>query len=300
MTEKAHQTAKLHRIQIARGAWLEDAKRIEYDVFHTHGYVPTRQSRRLQEYQSFDSQSVFIVATDENDSVIGVLRVIVGPPFKTLLDLETEIGWLQTLTNEPSLEIGTLAVDDNVGDKTDVMLGLIAFAYNWSGRAVVRHWWLATLDSRLIRVLSSKLGCKITRMGPQVDYMGSPCTPVVFDLSEHGESSWNKVLHPYQKHFQGASVAAPLPAGGGGRWRSVECSVLMPMDATPKHATQWKPAMRSSTNSLCNLAWTNRLRPLYFERTARSIPTRQVSAPGWQLCSQGFNFTRFQESDLFQ
>jgi N-acyl-L-homoserine lactone synthetase len=145
---------------------------------------PLDCSARL-ETDEYDSLALHFLALD-GDTPIGTVRLLLGArqplPAADYLDLDA-LG----LDTREVAEVSRLAIQ-KTGRSSDlrVFLGLTRCIWEW-GMDNSMAAWLAIADVSLFRLLE-RLGMPVLASADHIDYLGSRCVPVAFDLARTGEA----------------------------------------------------------------------------------------------------------------
>lgn len=135
------------------------------------------------EVDEYDDLAVHFLAL-EGDVPVGTCRLLLGDrqhlPAADYLDL-TSLG----LDLRKVAEVSRLATRRTErSSDLRVFLGLTRLMWEW-GMDNSMVAWLAIADVPLFRLLE-RLGMPVLATAPHVDYLGSPCVPVAFDLHDTG------------------------------------------------------------------------------------------------------------------
>lgn len=137
------------------------------------------------ETDGYDELALHFLALD-GDVPIGTVRLLLGArqplPAATYLDLDV-IG----LASKDVAEVSRLAIR-KTGRSSDlrVFLGLTRCIWEW-GMDNSMAAWLAIADVPLFHLLE-RLGMPVIARADHIDYLGSRCVPVAFDMPRTGEA----------------------------------------------------------------------------------------------------------------
>lgn len=171
-------------------AWiLRQSLRLEYNTFLDSGYVESF-AELGEEYAPYLSDSTFLSVV-RDDKVVGTARILdwSESSFKTLNDIESDR--LKSFDPHPvedpehTFEVGTLSVEPAYRH-TDVAI-LLYGAMLAKSRVEEKPSLLASFDddaNGYLRSFETLFPSGVSRLGPPVDYLGSPTTPVLIDMNE--------------------------------------------------------------------------------------------------------------------
>jgi N-acyl-L-homoserine lactone synthetase len=180
------------------------AQALRYEVYcEEKGWVsPTRSGERL-EIDAYDDLATHFLAVDEDGTVLGTVRYLRGevqrlPAFDHIspesLGLEprriTEVSRLATRRTSRSQDLG-------------VFLGLTRLMWHWGMENSIRSW-MAIADQPLYRLLS-RLRIPVLAVGEPIDYLGSECVPVAYDMPGSGAALYRRLddaIEPVDLHHQ--------------------------------------------------------------------------------------------------
>ncbi len=162
------------------------AQALRFSVYcEEKSWIDPKRCENGLEQDEYDSLAVHFLALNDGEPV-GTSRLLLGArqrlPAEKFIDLDA-------LGLDPALvvEVSRLATH-RTGRSSDlrVFLGLTRLMYRWSmDRSMLA--WLAIADIPLFRLLQ-RMKMPTLSVAPQVEYMGSTCIPVAFDLPGTGTS----------------------------------------------------------------------------------------------------------------
>jgi hypothetical protein len=172
---------RVHRI-VQDDRQMAECVDLESTVFEAAGFLGSDGT--LGEFREYDDQSVFVLLEHHGDPIACLREIVHGPrEFKTLKDFEISPSadrWLRAVGREHLAEVGTVAT---VPTARGVIAAQYCYAVAWTG-AVARGTthWVASIDSTLLGYFRNEYGFDFVDLGPEIDYFGSPTTPVVLEL----------------------------------------------------------------------------------------------------------------------
>lgn len=162
------------------------AQALRYAVYcQEKGWVDPGHCDSGLEVDEYDELALHFLAL-EGDAPVGTTRLLLGDrqhlPAADYLDLDSlgldlavvaEVSRLATRRTERSSDLR-------------VFLGLTRLMWEW-GMENSMVAWLAIADVPLFRLLE-RLGMPVVATAESVDYLGSMCVPVAFDMQRTGEA----------------------------------------------------------------------------------------------------------------
>jgi hypothetical protein len=185
-------------------AWQQGFE-IEAPVFVRAGYVSSTEEL-AREYEKYLPSTRFILAKRDGEPG-GSVRIVsynavVG--FKTLDDiklgkLEINSQGIESLANLPleqTLEVGTLAVDEDLRGKSDEenRLAVVLFGAIYGITQETNcNYVIASFDEKFYRGFRFIFGKGVVALGPGTDYMGSKTVPALINVTQimdHAKNKW--------------------------------------------------------------------------------------------------------------
>ena len=162
------------------------AQALRFSVYcEEKAWIDSKRCENGLEMDEYDPLAVHFLALQDGEPV-GTSRLLLGTrqhlPAMEFIDLDA-LG----LDPDFVVEVSRLAAR-RTGRSSDLrlFLGLTRLMWQWSmDRSMVA--WLAIADVPLFRLLQ-RLKMPILSVAPHVQYMGSTCVPVAFDLPSTGAS----------------------------------------------------------------------------------------------------------------
>jgi len=162
------------------------AQALRYAVYcQEKGWVDPERCESGLEVDEHDELALHFLAV-EGAHPVGTSRLLLGDcqhlPAADYLDLEA-LG----LEDKHLVEVSRLATRRTErSSDLRVFLGLTRLMWEWS-MDHSKVAWLAIADIPLFRLLE-RLGMPVIASAPQVEYLGSTCVPVAFDMVRTGAS----------------------------------------------------------------------------------------------------------------
>jgi len=177
-------TADLRFLICHKPEQVQMAQALRYEVYcREKAWVDAERCPDGLEADEYDDLALHFLAL-EGETPVGTSRLLLGDrqqlPAADYLDLEA-LG----LRHEHLVEVSRLATRRTQrSSDLRVFLGLTRLMWEWSmDRSKVA--WLAVADVPLFRLLE-RLGMPVIGRAPEVEYLGSTCVPVAFDMERTG------------------------------------------------------------------------------------------------------------------
>lgn len=162
------------------------------------------------EADAFDESAVHFLAFDEDGTAVGTSRYLLGSaqrlPAEEFIDVErlgldrtrvTEVSRLATLPSSRSHDLA-------------VFLGLTRLMWHWGMDHAIQSW-MAIADVPLYHLLS-RLRIPELAVAGHVDYLGSECVPVAYDMPGTGAALYRRLgedVTPEELHRELRSPSSP-------------------------------------------------------------------------------------------
>jgi hypothetical protein len=176
------------------------AKNLYHDVYLQRGYIKKPFHDRIIPFER-DASSVYVVALNSADQVVGTIRFTIGSPFATLNVWKCNLySSCENLINDAlagsSFEIGGLAVRKEYSTHK-ISWGLYKAVYH-EALALNLGYGIISMDYRALRSMEM-LGWHVVRIGEAMNYFGSLTVPGIMPvkLQSFWVSSKNKRYHQY-------------------------------------------------------------------------------------------------------
>lgn len=162
-------------------AAFDEAVNLEQTTFERAGYLEPDGS--LSGFRRYDPVSRFLITRADDSRIGSAIRTADASPLGFALLHKLPIsgdGWdrLSRIGLDNIVEIVTLS-----SARTSMSSSFAAYAACWFDiRTRGREHALAAIDVDVLRMIERRLGLITHRLGPPVDYMGSPTVAVLFDL----------------------------------------------------------------------------------------------------------------------
>jgi len=178
------------------------AQALRYKVFCAEkSWISSEGCEEETETDAHDSGAVHFLALDNDGTAVGTSRYLIGRhqelPAAQHIDLAslnlnvadvTEVSRLATLPASRSHDLA-------------VFLGLTRLMWHWGMEHSVKSW-MAIADVPLFHLLT-RLRIPVLAVAPSLDYMGSECVPVAFDMPGSGAALYRRRgedITPVQLH----------------------------------------------------------------------------------------------------
>jgi hypothetical protein len=161
------------------------AKRLVHDVYFEYGYIDNPYPGGIIADEK-DEISNFVVAMDETGEVIGTMRLT--PPNPELKVFKSWKGaflpdgeeYVEKIKKNKIVELGALTVKKEMQNKM-ISWGLYKSTLYFSLNNQLEYWVIA-MDDRALRSLKI-LGWHVDLVGKSIDYMGSPSSLGIMQIS---------------------------------------------------------------------------------------------------------------------
>lgn len=186
----------------------EDAARIEAERFTGAGFFTSREELD-RSYDAYVDRTRFVLYRHKSRALAAARVVLPSPDpslrCKTVADLldpslalsvpEEQIAELRRIGSAKIADLATIASVNHRhpagGRAISTSAALIGAAVAVAESAGATHM-VAAIDTAVLRVYQMLFGPScIDSMGPEVDYIGSPCVPVICELRHF----WDDVRH---------------------------------------------------------------------------------------------------------
>ncbi len=176
------------------------AKHLCHDVYLQSGYIDFSFPDRIIPYQ-YDASSLYIVALNSVNEVVGTVRLTIGYPFTTLNVWEDKLypasqGLIDEALTANSFEIGALAVKKEYA-AYKISWGLYKAVY-LNALALNLDYGIISMDQRAMRAMEM-LGWYVEKIGEPMDYFGSLTVPGIMPVRQQlaAIASRNNNYHQY-------------------------------------------------------------------------------------------------------
>lgn len=163
---------------------IRAAQQLRFEVFCLEkAWVDSRSCEDGIETDSSDSVAIHFLALDD-DMPVGTVRLLLGwrQPLPAAVHLD-----LDSLNIGPAemVEVSRLATKrTGRSQNLRIFLGLTSLMWEWATQNSAKVW-LAIADEPLYYLLT-RLGLPVVAEGDPVEYLGSRCIPVAFDMPGTG------------------------------------------------------------------------------------------------------------------
>ena len=171
---------------------VSQAQTLRYEVYcKEKGWVRPPSSGSLCEVDESDERAVHFLAVNHAGSAVGTARYLLGweqeLPASRYLDT-VALG----LKPRDVTEVSRLAIDRaERSQDLLVFLGLTRLMWHWGMENSVKSW-CAVADVPLYKLLT-RLRIPVLATGGPVDYMGSECMPVAYDMPGSGAALYRRL-----------------------------------------------------------------------------------------------------------
>jgi N-acyl-L-homoserine lactone synthetase len=173
-------------------AQIHQAQELRYEVYcEEKGWVEPSAAGERTECDAHDSGAVHFLALTAEGDAVGTARYLLGHrqelPAGRYLDFE-QLG----LEAHEVTEVSRLAIRrGNRSQDLAIFLGLTRLMWHWGMEHSVRSW-CAVADVPLYKLLA-RLRIPTLVVGEPVDYLGSKCIPVAFDMPGSGAALYRRL-----------------------------------------------------------------------------------------------------------
>jgi hypothetical protein len=171
---------------------IVEAKQLCHDVYLNHKYIDAPYPGKIIPY-THDASSVYIVAINSLQDVVGTIRLTAGVPFKTFEVWQNNFypdynKLIHEVQNTASLEIGALAVrkDHSV---LKISWGLYKATHRYCMAMNVRYG-VISMDARALRSLQM-VGWNVMQIGAPKYYFGSLTVPAIIPVHQQSKKIIN-------------------------------------------------------------------------------------------------------------
>jgi len=189
---------------------LRLAQALRYEVFCAEKqWIDSGTCSDQTESDAYDDDAVHFLAVDADGTAIGTSRYLLGScqslPAARHIDIAklgldparvTEVSRLATKPTKRSQDIA-------------VFLGLTRLMWHWGMENAIQSW-MAIADVPLYHMLS-RLRIPELAVAPSVDYLGSECVPVAYDMRGTGAALYRRLEEDVTPEALHAQL---LPAAG--------------------------------------------------------------------------------------
>lgn len=176
------------------------AKHLHHDVYLQMGYLGSPYTDRIIPFEHDDS-SMYIVAINGINEVVGTIRLNIGMPFTTFNEWSNNFypsceGLIKDVLSGKSFEIGALAVKKKYSSQK-ISWGLYKASYK-AALALDLSYGVISMDHRALRSLEM-LGWFVVKIGQPMIYFGSLTVPGVMPVNMQPDfvSAKNKIYQQY-------------------------------------------------------------------------------------------------------
>ena len=179
---------------------ISQAKMLHHDVYLSMGYISTPFPDRIIPFE-FDASTIYILALNSIQEVVGTIRFTIGAPYTTLKIWKGKLyplsePLIQDVLDSNSFEIGALAVKKDYSSQK-ISWGLYKAIYQHALDLNLTYG-VISMDYRALRSMEM-LGWYVVRIGDGMNYFGSFTVPGIMPVKQQAVmlSSRNKIFQQY-------------------------------------------------------------------------------------------------------
>jgi GNAT superfamily N-acetyltransferase len=158
----------------------EAGRRLEYEIFVEENFFPPSESGRIEDYEEYESRSIFHVITSDRDEVVGVVRSVLGTYESLPVSHYVPERWTE-FPQLPVCEYTSLAIRPEHrkhGLAEELYRSVFALAWRSQLEGLV-----ALVDPWMHELLNDHYGCAFAQIGPETDsFSGFVVRPIGVSL----------------------------------------------------------------------------------------------------------------------